>query len=333
MTERISDKTEQRTDMAVELLEKEPRFRNRSGVKKTEVVVDARLSRRLNRPKGRYITLECAAPLSARREKYKPLIDDMAAVIRSLCEGCDSFLAVGVGNPLLTADALGSRTVKDKQRTFLARLFPRAFGIFSGCLGRDRNRERRRRKKHNLLCKARLCDSDRFARLRRSLSSRNGVPTLRQRACPRKRRGRRLGCAVGIEPESKARTFRRRAARRLCRDDRSRGGSGRVRNSRKRAESARYAQGHRSSHERVRAYNRRSDKRGSRTLNDLEFYEMFSFGGKQVVFFENGFKPSRDAVVTVVNFYFFTVKIAYYVFQKNVVRAAENYAFDVAITP
>ncbi|MCI9031359.1 MAG: GPR endopeptidase [Clostridia bacterium] len=133
MTERISDKTEQRTDMAVELLEKEPRFRNRSGVKKTEVVVDARLSRRLNRPKGRYITLECAAPLSARREKYKPLIDDMAAVIRSLCEGCDSFLAVGVGNPLLTADALGSRTVSllKTNRGLSSRGFSRELSAFS----------------------------------------------------------------------------------------------------------------------------------------------------------------------------------------------------------
>ena len=111
MADRTSIKTAKRTDMAVELLKEEPRSRSRSGVKKTEVVVDSRLSKRLNRPKGRYVTLECAAPLFARREKYKPLIDDMASVIRSLSEGCESFLAVGVGNPLLTADALGARTV------------------------------------------------------------------------------------------------------------------------------------------------------------------------------------------------------------------------------
>lgn len=119
--------------MALELLEKEPRARSRLGVKKTEVVVDARLSKRLGRPKGRYVTLESAAPLSAKREKYKPLIDDMAAVLRSLSEGCSSFLAVGVGNPLLTADALGSRTVSllKTNRGLSPRAFARELSAFS----------------------------------------------------------------------------------------------------------------------------------------------------------------------------------------------------------
>ena len=97
--------------MAIELIEDAKGKRTRSGVKRTEVIVDSKLSQSLRRPKGRYVTVESTAPLSARRDRYKPLIDELASVINSFSEGCSSFLAVGVGNPLLTADALGAKTV------------------------------------------------------------------------------------------------------------------------------------------------------------------------------------------------------------------------------
>lgn len=100
-----------RTDMALEFFKGKKNTQNKTGVKKTEVVVDEKLSARLNRPEGRYITVESRLTLTAFREGYKPLIDELSGCIRSLAEGCGSFLAVGVGNPLLTADALGARTV------------------------------------------------------------------------------------------------------------------------------------------------------------------------------------------------------------------------------
>lgn len=100
-----------RSDMAIEFAKKSGKFSSHSGVKKTEVMVDSTLSARLKRPEGRYVTLESRAPLAARRDKYGALIDEMSEVIRSLAKESESFLAVGVGNPLLTADALGARTV------------------------------------------------------------------------------------------------------------------------------------------------------------------------------------------------------------------------------
>lgn len=109
----IEKKTyENRSDMAIELApEKAECFPSVSGVKKTEVRVDKRLSARLARPMGRYITYESAAPTRGDRVKYKPLIEGMARSVRSLSFGCETFLAVGIGNSLLTADALGSRVV------------------------------------------------------------------------------------------------------------------------------------------------------------------------------------------------------------------------------
>ncbi|MCI9518653.1 MAG: GPR endopeptidase [Clostridia bacterium] len=100
-----------RTDMAVEFVGRKPRGRLCGKVRKTQVIVDEKLSEKLRRPKGTYVTVESPAALSADRAEYKPIIREIASTLKSLTADCKSFLAVGVGNPLLTADALGSRTV------------------------------------------------------------------------------------------------------------------------------------------------------------------------------------------------------------------------------
>lgn len=100
-----------RTDMAVEFTKKKKWENVNEKVRKTEVTVDEKLSEKLRRPKGRYVTVESKAALIADRSCYKPLIEELTAAISSLTQGCTAFLAVGVGNPLLTADALGARTV------------------------------------------------------------------------------------------------------------------------------------------------------------------------------------------------------------------------------
>lgn len=101
-----------RSDLAVELVRGADKKGVRvGGVKKTEIIVDEKMSARLNRPKGRYASVESDALLSADRERYGEIIDAVCEYIRSMCEGCETFLAVGIGNPMLGADALGARTV------------------------------------------------------------------------------------------------------------------------------------------------------------------------------------------------------------------------------
>lgn len=100
-----------RTDMAVEFIGRKHRGRQIGKVKRTQVVVDENLSKKLKRPKGIYVTVESSAAVGADRSEYKPLIREISATLKTLTSDCKSFLAVGVGNPLLTADALGARTV------------------------------------------------------------------------------------------------------------------------------------------------------------------------------------------------------------------------------
>lgn len=125
-------KAQARTDMAVEFY-KGAHSVEENGVKKTEVVVDEKLSARLNRPQGRYITVESAATSVCDREAYKPLIEALARCIQSLAPDCETFLAVGVGNPLLTADALGSRAVSllKVNRGFSCRRIGKELSAFS----------------------------------------------------------------------------------------------------------------------------------------------------------------------------------------------------------
>lgn len=122
----------ERTDMAADFF-KSDACDISGNVKKTEVVVDEALGARLNREAGRYITVESCLTTTCSRAEYKPLIEEIANCIKSLVCGCRTFLAVGVGNPLLTADALGSRAVSllKVNRGFSGPLQPSELSAFS----------------------------------------------------------------------------------------------------------------------------------------------------------------------------------------------------------
>ncbi len=101
-----------RSDMAVEFAKSVSGSKSDADtLSVTEVKVDAALAAKLGRPEGRYVTVESKYALCGDRSNYMPLIESIAGAIRSMCVGSKTFLAVGVGNPLLTADALGSRAV------------------------------------------------------------------------------------------------------------------------------------------------------------------------------------------------------------------------------
>lgn len=82
------------------------------GVRFFDVNVDDKMSKKLRRPRGRYTTLETSAVLSGNAEAYHRVSDALGKCIREYLKGCDKVMAVGLGNPDLTADALGDRVFK-----------------------------------------------------------------------------------------------------------------------------------------------------------------------------------------------------------------------------
>lgn len=99
------------SDMAVEFC-KTPRGRDDGIIRYYEVDVDKKMSRRLDRPCGKYTTLETRAVVNGERDDYDRIGDALGKSIKDYCKGCDKILCVGLGNPDLTADALGDRVFK-----------------------------------------------------------------------------------------------------------------------------------------------------------------------------------------------------------------------------
>lgn len=97
--------------MAVEFY-KHKHIKDDGIVKYYEVVVDDKLSKKLGKPCGKYATLETRSVLSGNAEDYARISDALCSCLKGYCKGCDKILAVGLGNPDLTADALGDRVFK-----------------------------------------------------------------------------------------------------------------------------------------------------------------------------------------------------------------------------
>ena len=81
-------------------------------VKYYEVDVDTKLSKKLGRPVGKYSTLETDVVSKGDRDEYPRVSDALARCIRDYCKDSSRVLCVGLGNPDLTADALGDRVFK-----------------------------------------------------------------------------------------------------------------------------------------------------------------------------------------------------------------------------
>lgn len=105
------DKNAVYTDMAVEFC-KHKHNKDDGLIKYYEVNVDEAMSKQLGKPCGKYATLETSAVVKGENNKYKRVIDALTSSLKSYCNGCDKVMAVGLGNPDLTADALGDRVFK-----------------------------------------------------------------------------------------------------------------------------------------------------------------------------------------------------------------------------
>lgn len=123
------------TDMAVEFFKHDPK-RDDGVVKYYEVEVDEKLSEKLKKPCGRYATLETSVVLTGDKDNYERVSDALGSCIASYCAGLNKVMVVGLGNPDLTADALGDRvfkrlTVTRHLRTdkYLCALTPNVLGM------------------------------------------------------------------------------------------------------------------------------------------------------------------------------------------------------------
>ncbi|MCL1945152.1 MAG: GPR endopeptidase [Firmicutes bacterium] len=100
-----------RTDMADELGVDTMRSEH-GNIKKSKVVVDGNLSKRIGKPVGTYITVQADAVLNSNKEKFKELVFALKDALLELGDMQDC-LVVGLGNAYLTADALGSKAVQN----------------------------------------------------------------------------------------------------------------------------------------------------------------------------------------------------------------------------
>ena len=123
------------TDMAVEFY-RHKHVRDDGLIRYYEVDVDGKLSKKLGKPCGKYATLETPAVLSGRAEEYGKVSDALGACLKGYLKDCDKILAVGLGNPDLTADALGDRVFKRltvtrhlNDKKYLCALTPNVLGM------------------------------------------------------------------------------------------------------------------------------------------------------------------------------------------------------------
>ena len=74
-------------------------------------VITEEAAEKIGKPVGRYITLETAARLDMKPEKFEQSVCDLAEEITSLVGDAKSVLVVGLGNEEITPDSLGPRVV------------------------------------------------------------------------------------------------------------------------------------------------------------------------------------------------------------------------------
>lgn len=104
-------KPKNRTDLASELVR--PRsVRLNEHVTRTDVTLDEEAAKALGKPVGRYTTVSGSAVLRGEREYYPRLVRALADAVREFVQMPETCLIVGLGNPSMTADALGSAVVK-----------------------------------------------------------------------------------------------------------------------------------------------------------------------------------------------------------------------------
>ena len=68
-------------------------------------------AKKIEKPKGRYITLETGSRLDMRPQNFEQSAVDLADELRSLMKARGSVLVVGLGNEAITPDSLGPRVI------------------------------------------------------------------------------------------------------------------------------------------------------------------------------------------------------------------------------
>jgi len=97
-----------RSDMAIELAGGDAKANLGLSIKKSTTEVDAALSKKIGRSEGTYVTLETGIVNLGRIDKYSQLSKEISDTIKKLMpKKVKNVLVVGLGNPNLTADALG----------------------------------------------------------------------------------------------------------------------------------------------------------------------------------------------------------------------------------
>lgn len=100
-----------RTDLASEIVRTRPKKLG-GDISRTDVTLSEHDSVRLGKPAGRYTTVSSRAAADGDRELYPRLIAALGSAIGEYAAGARTTLVVGLGNPAMTADALGSAVVK-----------------------------------------------------------------------------------------------------------------------------------------------------------------------------------------------------------------------------
>lgn len=129
------DKNRILTDMAVEFY-KHDSISDDGVVKFYEVEVDKTLSRKLKKPCGKYATVETSVVVDGAESEYDRVAKALSLCIKSYCGDAKKVLVAGLGNPDLTADALGDRVFKRLKITrhlnpkkYIAALAPNVLGM------------------------------------------------------------------------------------------------------------------------------------------------------------------------------------------------------------
>ncbi len=98
---------EKRTDMAIELAPYESKRKEK--IVRTDIDLNEETAKRYGKAPGKYITIECDAIKNLDRDYYKRLSSAIGEVMNEVCGNVKNVLVVGLGNPKLTADSLGSK--------------------------------------------------------------------------------------------------------------------------------------------------------------------------------------------------------------------------------
>lgn len=96
-----------RTDMAIELALGSSKRKEK--IVRTDIDLDPETAEKYGKAPGKYITIECDAIKNLDRDYYERLSGAIGEVMDDLCGNAKNVLVVGLGNPKLTADSLGSK--------------------------------------------------------------------------------------------------------------------------------------------------------------------------------------------------------------------------------